>query len=136
MKKILLDSSVIIKWFKSEKENKVEEAEQYLVDFLDDKIKIFVSQLTLLEIINSALYDKFVPFEAWKKNIEFFFGLNIQIIPLDEDSFFELFIIGHKYQITSYDASYIALAKELQIDFVTADIKLAAKVKLPFVKLL
>jgi len=43
-------------------------------------------------------------------------------------------LLGKRYKITAYDANYIALAKKLHIDFVTADKKLVKKVNLSYVK--
>ena len=45
--------------------------------------------------------------------------------------------IAYRYNITFYDASYIALAQELGLQFITADQKLYNKVEnLSFIKVL
>jgi len=136
MKTVILDSSVIIKWFKSEKETHVKQAEVYLKDFLNNKIKIIISPLTILEIINNALFDKYLPYENWQKNIGFLFKLDLEIASFDKNLFYETLNLGKKYQITTYDASYIALAKKLKAEFITADKKLVKKVKLSYVRVI
>jgi predicted nucleic acid-binding protein len=136
MKNIVLDSSVIIKWFKSHKEEKTEEAAQILSDYLKGKITVYISHLTILELLNNAVFDVLIPQDRWLLNIRKFFELRLKIILPNEVLAKEIYKIGGFYNISAYDASYIALAQSLEADFITADVKLVKKVKLPFVKAL
>lgn len=134
MKKVLIDTSVIIKWYKTVGEEKVIEARRFLKEHIDNKLKICVSQLTILELLNQAILDVHFLEEQWRKIIEDFFLLSLEIIFFDKKLSDEIYKIGRQYRLPAYDASYIAIAKKLQIDFITADIKLVKKVNLPFVK--
>ena len=57
-------------------------------------------------------------------------------IELDEELTLATVTLVRKYHISFYDAAYVALAKSLQCDLITADKKLVKAVNLPFVKLL
>ncbi|OGK23560.1 hypothetical protein A2954_02490 [Candidatus Roizmanbacteria bacterium RIFCSPLOWO2_01_FULL_37_12] len=134
MKKVILDSSVIIKWFKSEKEQKIKEATNYLDDFTNGKIQIYLTIITSLELLNSALYDLSLPQETWLLNIQKFYQLDIPALPIDDKIAHQIYSFGKKYNISAYDAAFVVLAKNYGCNFITADQKLVTKVNLPFVK--
>lgn len=134
MKQLLLDSSVIIKWFKSEKEDKIKEALNFLDHYTDGKIQICIPAITQYELINAAEFDESLPAEVWNLNIRKFFELNLKVLSLDKKIAEDIYNFGKSQNVSAYDASYIILAKEYKIDFITADQKLVKKVNLPFVK--
>lgn len=136
MKTYIFDTSVIIKWYKSYKEDRVEKAHDCLSSYLNNKIRICIPAVAVFEFINIAIYDRSLPASLWQKNIESFFSLNLEIYDANERLAEETFKIGKKYDISSYDASYIALAKMQKFDFITADIKLVKGVNLSYVKAL
>lgn len=136
MREFILDVSIIIKWFKTSKEAKVEESQQFLSDFLKDKIKIFIPPVALMEFINVAVYDKSLTSDRWKINITEFLKLSIPVVDFDGKLYLSAFEIAKQFEISAYDASYIAVAKHFKTEFITADDKLVKKVNLPFVKAL
>lgn len=134
MKKIVLDSSVIIKWFKSEQEKNLEQALGYLTDYSNKKINIYIPAIAIFELINTAEFDTSLPEKRWKLSFKKFFELRLETIPIDELLSQEIYDLGRKYYISAYDASYVALAKRLGSDFITADQRLVNKLGFPFVK--
>ncbi len=69
-------------------------------------------------------------------SIGFLYSLNLRSGINSEEFLEESATISRDFKITVYDASYIALAQDLKINFLTADQKLKDRVKLPFIKLL
>jgi len=136
MKKILIDTSVVIKWYKTVGEERVIEARKYLKEYINNELKICVSQLTILELLNQAVSDVHFSQEQWRKIIDDFFQLSLEILYFDKELATKIYEIGKRYRLTAYDASYIALAQSLKTDFITADKKLVKKVSLSFVKAL
>ncbi len=136
MRKIILDSSVIIKWFKADKEEKIKEATDYLSSFTSGKIQIYIPTIAVYELLNTAQFDVTLPEKQWKLNFKKFFELKLKVITIDEKISQTIYEFGKKNNVSAYDASYVALAKSLRIDFITADQKLVNKVNLPFVKVL
>lgn len=134
MESILIDTSVIIKWYKTIGEEKTREARKYLSDHLNGKRLLSLPELTVFELLNLAVLDKNLTQEEWDKIIEDFFNLSLRIISLDNELAKETYHLGKKYGITAYDASYVACAKVLGINFLTADKKLVKKLNLSFVR--
>ena len=131
---IVLDSSVIAKWFFKEEQR--EEAINLRKLHKNGKIVINAPKLLLFELGNIFLNKKVFAEKFFNESIDTLFSININFTEAKEilDSTFNL---ASKYNLSFYDATYIALAKNLKCDFITADKKLVEAVKtLKFVKLL
>lgn len=132
---LVLDASVVIKWFLPEDNSP--EARELREAHLAGKIFIFAPPLLLFEIVNALVYKKELTTREVNKAIEIFFFTNPQLLEFNQGLMSNTAKIARKYGISVYDASYIALAKALSCQFITADEKLFGKVKsLKFVKLL
>ncbi|OGK10205.1 hypothetical protein A2767_02020 [Candidatus Roizmanbacteria bacterium RIFCSPHIGHO2_01_FULL_35_10] len=136
MRTLILDSSVIIKWFKFKDESKVKEAKYFLTEFRNKKLRIIISQLTYFELLNISAFDSNIPVNEWQNIIQVLFDIDFTLLSLTYNLAQDTYSIAKKFKISAYDASYIALAKTHKVDFITADQKLVTKVDLPFVKLL
>jgi len=136
MKTVILDTSVVIKWFKSKGEDKIKDAKQYLLDYSNKRIDIYISPITVFEFLNISINDAYLPPQRWQENIQKLINLSLKTINFDVNLLKTTYLLGKRYQISAYDASYIALAQSLKADFITADKKLVKKVKLPYVKAL
>ena len=134
MEFIVLDASVVLKWYLKEKGSSA--AEIWRKKHLSGEVKICAPTLLYFEIVN-ALGTKRITAKVARAHIEALLALDI--------SFYDSSVLDIKYWvslikelgISGYDASYITLAKGLSCSFVTADQKLFEKIKsLKFVKLL
>lgn len=132
---MILDSSVIFKWFFDEEGT--DRALAILQDIQKEKISMFAPRLLFYEIGNSLLCHK--PFTEDK------IGYASKILEELPFSFYDftfqewntIIDEAHYYNISFYDYSYLFLAKQLNTHLITADRKLFGKTKkLGFVKLL
>lgn len=136
MKKIVLDCSVIIKWFFIENEQRVIQAKKLRDACIAGKLDILVPELLLLEIINTSILGKKADYFAIKNIIDYLFKIGLLIIPCTKDLLLKTAYYADKYKISAYDGSYVALAKTHGVLLVTDDQKLVKKVNLSFVKTL
>jgi len=132
---IVLDASVILKWFLPE--DKSSEAKFLREKHLKNEITICLPQLLVFEIANALVNKNELLLSDINLAIEILFFTNPKFFDCVEELIQETAKIARKYKITVYDASYIALARALSCKFITADKKLFNKIRtLRFVKLL
>ena len=130
---LILDSSVIAKWFFPEENNSI--ALAIKDKFLSNSVSIVIPLLLFYEINNilktsaqSFRIDAKEALEVYKA----FLKLNF-IVYSSEILMVKTLENALKFNISSYDASYVALAEYLQIYFLTADQKLLNKVSSKFI---
>lgn len=121
MEQVVIDTNVVIKLFL--KEEYSDFALKLKDLYLAEKIDIVINSLTRYEFINALKYKKFSSteiksalraIEAYGFQTEEFSGA---IADLTSD-------LAVRYNISSYDASYVALASFLGCNLYTADAKL------------
>ncbi len=125
---LILDSSVIAKWFFPEDDNK--NALAIKDKFTQNKISLAIPILLYYEINNllkTAVKSFRIDVNDSIRVYKAFLKLNF--IAYSSEILLEKTLgSALKYDISSYDASYIALSEYLQVPFVTADQKLINKV--------
>lgn len=128
---MIIDASVVIKWFTNEPERKA--ALQIRDLWIDGEIPLSAPTLLYYEIVNTLSLRIHAP-EPIIRNAISMVGL-IHIQELTPGEYLHAANLVQKYGISCYDASYVVLAEKLECDLITADIKLVNKVKnLKFVK--
>lgn len=135
MKNVILDSSVIAKWFfPDEKEGAV--SLQIREDFTTNLISISVPQLIYYEVNNllkSAVKSLRIEEKVAISAYEGF--LDLDFIIYSPKKLLNLTLkTALSLDISSYDAAYLSLADYLQIPLFTADQKLLEKAGHPFIK--
>lgn len=136
MKRAVIDCSVIVKWFWQNDELRVKKA-LILRDLASTKkLQLIAPEFFWLEILNVGCFSKKAPVNELKKLVNFFVKLKIDFKPLKPSLINQVILLSKKYKITTYDASYMALAKINKCPLITDDVKLKNKTKLNFVKLL
>lgn len=132
---MLVDASVILKWFI--KEDDSDKAAEIKNDHINGLSVITLPDIALYEIGNALRYK--AEFSTTEVNLSLneIYELNMDIITPTFQIISLVTEIARRYDITFYDAFYITLAKELNLTFVTADLRLYHKTKsIHFVKLL
>jgi len=131
----VLDASVIIKWFSKEEFTDI--ALKFRSKFVEKEIEIVVPDLLLYEISNVLRYNKNFSRKDVKNAIETLIDMDISILVPSQDIINLAIDFAFRYDITFYDAFYIALAETLGVYFVTADRKLYESVaRIPRVRFL
>lgn len=121
--KIIVDSSVIIKWLSSDKEQHLDSANKLLEDALDEKIEILVPELVKYEVGNTLLFSKKLSSQEGTEVLAYFYTLPITFVTESEDVATKTFNMALNSGITYYDASFMSLAKQYNATLVTDNIK-------------
>lgn len=134
MEEVVLDSSVVVKWFLNETDST--KAKELVDKLLAGKIKIFVPEIILLELINSLSLGAKLSKEEIKTAISYFYNLNLIIVTLKRSLIEKTLEIATEFKIASYDAFFMAVADEKRIPLITADRKHHLREYSPLVKYL
>lgn len=132
---LVLDSSVVIKWFSQEEDTN--KALKIKSNFLKGEITLVVPDVQLYEIADALRYNKTFSEKDVKESIKSLIDLGINIFVPTKDVLEKAVELSYKFNISFYDAYFVALAAALNFLLITTDEKLYDKLKtLKFVKLL
>ena len=130
---IILDASVVVKWFSEEEYT--EKALEIRERIRMGEERIIVPDLLLYELANALKYNPSFDVNDVSDALTSIFDMEMDIITPMPDIINSAVTLAFGYNITVYDAFYIALAKDLELTFITADRKLYERVSdLDFVK--
>jgi predicted nucleic acid-binding protein len=121
--KVVVDSSVAVKWLNDADEKDIEQANKLLVDALNENIILFMPELAKYEIGNVLLLKKKLSVEEIEIPIQTFYSFPIQFISESEELAKDTYNVAFKLGITYYDASFISLAKLNNAILITENIK-------------
>ncbi len=133
-KTIIIDASVAAKWLLPDEYDL--RADVIKKSFTDREIAVAVSNLIFYEInnlLNSAALSKRISVRDSANFYESLLNLDFTI-HWSKELLIKTLQKALDLNISSYDASYVALAQSLQIPLYTADEKLVKKVNSPLVK--
>jgi predicted nucleic acid-binding protein len=122
LKRIVLDASVILKWYLPDEEWN-EEALDLLKRYIAADLDIIGPSLLEYEVINGlfvAHKRARIREDAILSAIQGFADLGIKRLGLS-DQYGRLFDLCRTYSVSAYDASYLSLAEFEKIPFITAD---------------
>lgn len=121
MDQIVLDTSVIIKWFSEEEGH--EKALKILDKIAAVELALFEPELMFYELINALWFGKKLDAKRIGKILAEFVNLEPSIVLINAGLTAEVLKLISKFPITAYDAAFIALANLEKIPLVTADSK-------------
>jgi predicted nucleic acid-binding protein len=125
---VIVDTSVAIKWFFDEGDSSRARA------LLKDDV-VGAPDLLYYEFANYLCMKDFVTADEARRFLDQLYALPLQVFLLPQKGFHRAVELAKRFRLTSYDASFVALAEALEADLVTADAKLIQKLKaLSFVK--
>lgn len=127
MKKIILDTSVIAKWFTREKGSA--EAEKFLTSLQSQKVQILLPELVKYELANALLKGKKFSYSKAKEVLTVFYKLPLIFISGDFQLALLTYRLASKLNITYYDACFLALAQREKAMLITANPKHQKKLK-------
>ncbi|MHB8618722.1 MAG: type II toxin-antitoxin system VapC family toxin [Chloroflexota bacterium] len=117
MSDLVLDASVLAKWYQPEGEDHVEAAERVHLGYLSGKLTVIAPPLLFVEVLNSAA-------RRWRwepaRLLELADALSELAFKVETPSFYR---VAHwaALGLTAYDASYVALAERNRSVVVTTD---------------
>jgi len=119
--KIVVDSSVLIKWIKTKDEELVIEARRLLTEIERRPLEVHVPALLLYEIGNILLLKTDLKSAGLNEAISNLEALPFAVAPPATPLLKRAARLGKEFHLTFYNASFLALAVELDCPFVTAD---------------
>ncbi len=122
---MVVDASVIIKWFIPEVGSP--EAGSILIDHLFGREELFVPELLYYQVVNVLRYKSDIESAAVEEFIDILSKFELKRVGSDAAFFKSVLRTARQYDISAYDAAYVALASLFNCTLVTADTKLAQK---------
>lgn len=123
---IILDASVIVKWFSEEEHTDI--ALEIRERIRIGKEKVIVPDLLLYELANALKYNPNFDASDVSDALTSIFDMDINIVTPIPETINSAIKLGFQYNITVYDAFYIALARETELIYITADKRLCGRV--------
>lgn len=125
---VVVDSSVAFKWIVNEEGS--DRAETLL-----RREVLAAPDMILYEVSNVLHCQKRLPDARVQALLNTFLGFHVEIFALPSQKFGRVAELSRQFDITAYDASFIAMAELLKTELITADHKLLKKVhKLNYVR--
>ena len=119
---LVLDASVVAKWFKYEEGR--EKALEIRDNFISDQEQITFPDLLILELANLLRFSRIYNQTDIIKAVESIENMDIDIVVPTFEVIKDSVRMAVENDLTVYDAVYISLAESLGCDFITADEKL------------
>jgi len=119
--KIVVDASVVAKWFLEEVHSEM--AEAIRKDYADGLVDLAAPDLLPYEVLNALRYNPDFGKADHEKIASIIEDYQLELVPLKNAA------VGTAYEhgISIYDAAYAALAAEMEVELYTADEKLIKK---------
>lgn len=121
---VVVDTSISVKWFLTEREENVDHALWLLELNARGQIALSAPTHMRLELLN-VLVSRKVPFPEILTAAGDLQGFTLDWHEVDETLSFEAVALASTHSLTVYDAAYLALANRLDAGLVTADAALA-----------
>jgi predicted nucleic acid-binding protein len=125
-KSVLLDSSVVIKWFR-QSEIWRDAAILLRQEYLNGRLIIYIPDLLIFEIANVLRYKPDLNRLQVQEALLSLFDLQIAIVAISKEVITKAIDLAYSQDLTIYDAAFVAMSLNLNVPFITADEKLIQK---------
>ena len=119
MRNIIVDTSVVTKWYAQEKEGDLKQAFRLLEVCSEGKLSLVCPTIILLELANALYWGKKLDQSLCLESVRSFANLCTKLLDVDHTE--RIVKIMYVHTLASYDAAFISLAIEKNMPFVTAD---------------
>jgi len=134
MERVVSDASVVVKWFIQEEYS--DKALKLRDMHVNGEIYLAAPELLPFEVLNALKYSRLFSIKELKMAAISLSSYGIELYSLKGKLAHRTMEIAVEKDITVYDASYIALAQELNTNLYTADEKLVRKVGKEYSKII
>lgn len=128
MKKVVVDSSVAIKWLNFKDEDFIEQSDKLMADSKAGKIELLMPELAKCEVGN-ALLNKGISLSQALGSLATYYSFPVRFIPLTSSLGAVTMEIAQTSSMTYYDAVFISVAIKENAVLVTANPKHHKKYK-------
>ena len=128
MKKFVIDTSVAVKWF-SRVEEDTENALQLRQKMFNGLCYIIVPDLMIYELANALKHNPYFTKKNVSSALDSILDMGLDIREPDGSVMTIAIEIAYKYDVTVYDAYFIALSQVEKSPFITADYKFINRIK-------
>lgn len=126
MPKIVIDASVVVKWFINEKYSEL--ALKIRDRFVEGQLDLLSPSLLHYEVLNALKYSNLFNLGELTKAASSLENYGIIQVPLNGEYAQKVVELSENYNLSIYDAAYIGLADILDVHAYSADKKLVDKV--------
>jgi len=123
MEKVVVDASVVVKWFIEEKHS--DKALEFRDRYINLEIELLAPELLPYEVLNALRYSKLFTSQEMKNIAQAINLYGFKLYPLIGELAELTIEVAYANNLTIYDASYLALAIKNKTMVYTADKKLA-----------
>lgn len=116
--KLVVDSSVIVKWVNSQDEDYLDQADKLANDSKQGRVKLLAPELAKYEVGN-ALWKKGLDLPKAKISLATIYAGPVEFIRQNESQAMRAMAIALDKKITFYDASFLSLAESINAVLVT-----------------
>ena len=128
VKKFVLDTSVVVKWFSND-EDDAEHANKLRRQIQEGLCVITIPDLLFYELANALRHNPNFTAEDVRVALDSVFDMEFDIRKVDSSVIAAAIHIAFKFNVTVYDAYFLALSQLESKPFVTADYKFTGRIK-------
>ena len=129
MKTYCLDTSVATKWFSEHDESDLSKALSIRDEILEGRFAVIVPELFFYELANALRYNAGFTDKDVKDAVKSVLDMGFEIRKIESDIMEYAIDIAFKFNVSIYDAYFLALSQTTNMPFITADYKFAERVK-------
>ena len=125
MSEIIIDASVVVKWFIEE--NDSDKARLLRDKFIDGELELYIPTLLYFEVLNALKYSQLFSLSELDEAGESLENYGFKAITIKNDLRKHMINVAVEHELSFYDASYLGLSIGLSKPFCTADEKIIKK---------
>ncbi len=126
-KTLVLDASVVVKWYCEEKDS--DKALEIRERYRRHKVNIIVPDLLFYEVINAIRFNLEIIEETKKRIAKNLLAIGFDTVIPSRNQYVEALSFALKKDLTIYDSIYYVIAKDADAVYVTADKNFWSKTK-------
>lgn len=129
MRRYVCDTSVLLKWFNQENERHADQSQALLDDWISGEVEITTCDLAVFELANALHKGKGVSALEVKEAMGRLFDLPLELRSTDRSLAEMTAELASEYDLTSYDACFLAVARLEGCQLITDNVRHHGRVK-------